>query len=473
MKNSPSQKIIVIALMILIQISNPLVIAQDAQVDTNDSTGKNYTFHTIASLGDSTLGSDPTGYRGPFASKHAADLMGVEYYEGAVGGDRSTTLIEAGRHTQIAENYGEGTLVTIMVGAWDFIDSGGELVRADYSFMDGLEENITIILDTLVASEVDVLIWNLPNMSFLPFLQNLYHPGAWPYFTEASFLWAERLDIIADRYGDSVQVFDLLAVSNDLLNNQSARMVGDFEAAAPPEMCDKACIMIDELHPTSLGQGLIANELVSTINEKFPSPSGPYSLLTDEDLLALTVSADPETDEGGGPITIEGEISKACFDWTQFNYHQMYLTISKDGESITIPSYIGYNTPVCKQSTHVMYSGNNAIHIVSDITNNLTLNLFFEIWGQDFSDTRVIDMEVGNGSSLAIYLDGTEFEGDRSSIPINDVISVEIKITSAEVSENIEDSADETKRTPGFNAIFGIISFLSAVIFTKRNSRSD
>ena len=190
MKNSASQKIIIIVLMILIQVSSSLVIAQDSQVETDASNEKNYTFHTVASLGDSTLGSDPTGYRGPFASKHAANLMGVEYYEGAVGGDRSTTLIEAGRHTQIAENYGEGTLVTIMVGAWDFIDSGGDLVRADYSFMDGLEENITIILDTLVASEIDVLIWNLPNMSFLPFLQNLYHPGAWPYFTEASFLWA-------------------------------------------------------------------------------------------------------------------------------------------------------------------------------------------------------------------------------------------------------------------------------------------
>jgi len=126
MKNSGNQKIIAITLLFLIQISSPLVSAQDSKTSSDDADDGNYNFHTIASLGDSTLGSDPTGYRGPFASKHAANLMGVEYYEGAVGGDRSTTLIEAGRHTQIAQNYGDGTLVTIMVGAWDFIDAGGE-----------------------------------------------------------------------------------------------------------------------------------------------------------------------------------------------------------------------------------------------------------------------------------------------------------------------------------------------------------
>ena len=143
---------------------------------SQEQTSEEVTFeyHTIASLGDSTLGSDPTGYRGPFASIHASNLMEVDYYEGAVGGDRSWTLINAGRHTTIADNYGEGTLVTMMVGAWDFIDSDIDIVNGDYSFIDELEENITIILDTLVASEIDILVWNLPNMSFLPFLTQIF-----------------------------------------------------------------------------------------------------------------------------------------------------------------------------------------------------------------------------------------------------------------------------------------------------------
>ena len=96
--------------MFMILISS-LTTTVTAQEESSESEHSNY--HTIASLGDSTLGSDPTGYRGPFASIHAANLMGLDYYEGAVGGDRSWTLIEAGRHTTIAENYSEGTLVTI------------------------------------------------------------------------------------------------------------------------------------------------------------------------------------------------------------------------------------------------------------------------------------------------------------------------------------------------------------------------
>ena len=120
-----------------------------------------------------------------------------------------------------------------------------------------------------------------------------------------------------------------------------------------------------------------------------------------------------------------------------------------------------------------MYSGNNAIHVVSGITNNLTINHFFEIWGKDFSDTKVLDMEVGNGSTLAIFLDGTEFVGDSSSIPIADVISIDIRITSAVSSDVIEDADDEARSTPGFNAIFGIISILSAVIIARKNPRID
>ena len=140
--------------VLLLSTSSPFVQAQNET--TPEEENRTFQYHTIASLGDSTLGSDPSGYRGPFASVHAANLMDLDYYEGAVGGDRSWTLIDAGRHTTIAENYGNGTLVTMMVGAWDFIDSDVEIITGDYSFIDELDENITIILDTLVASEIDL-----------------------------------------------------------------------------------------------------------------------------------------------------------------------------------------------------------------------------------------------------------------------------------------------------------------------------
>ena len=445
--------------MLLLVIISPIVSSQE-----QTSEEVTFEYHTIASLGDSTLGSDPTGYRGPFASIHASNLMGVEYYEGAVGGDRSWTLINAGRHTTIADNYGEGTLVTMMVGAWDFIDSDIDIVNGDYSFIDELEENITLILDTLVESEIDILVWNLPNMSFLPFLTQIFPIEVHPHFTEASKLWANRLDEIALGYGGSVQVFDLMTASDDLLQNQSARMLGENEVIAPPTMCDNNCIMIDSLHPTSVGQGLLANYMMSAINQKFPSPDGDYPLLSEEELLSL---ADFEMSSNSSEeILIDGDVTKSCFDWTDSVYRDMYLTITRDGSDVLIPSYIGFNTEVCRQSTHVMYTGERSINVISNIQNNLTLNHFFEIWGQNFSAEQVMDMSTENGASISMYIDGTEFTGDWNNVDLDGVVSVEIVFLSPQLPTDSltpnEPSQSQKGLVPGFSLILTSIAIIGA-----------
>ena len=445
--------------MLLLVIISPIVSSQE-----QTSEEVTFEYHTIASLGDSTLGSDPTGYRGPFASIHASNLMGVEYYEGAVGGDRSWTLINAGRHTTIADNYGEGTLVTMMVGAWDFIDSDIDIVNGDYSFIDELEENITLILDTLVESEIDILVWNLPNMSFLPFLTQIFPIEVHPHFTEASKLWANRLDEIALGYGGSVQVFDLMTASDDLLQNQSARMLGENEVIAPPTMCDNNCIMIDSLHPTSVGQGLLANYMMSAINQKFPSPDGDYPLLSEEELLSL---ADFEMSSNSSEeIMIDGDVTKSCFDWTDSVYRDMYLTITRDGSDVLIPSYIGFNTEVCRQSTHVMYTGERSINVISNIQNNLTLNHFFEIWGQNFSAEQVMDMSTENGASISMYIDGTEFTGDWNNVDLDGVVSVEIVFLSPQLPTDSltpnEPSQSQKGLVPGFSLILTSIAIIGA-----------
>lgn len=444
-------------IFLLASTSIPIVSSQNQSTQANG-----FHFHTIASLGDSTLGSDPTGYRGPFASVHAANLMGLEYYEGAVGGDRSWTLIEAGRHTDIAENYGNGTLVTMMVGAWDFIDSDVDIVNGDYSFIDKLEENITIIIETLLESEIDILVWNLPNMSFLPFLTQIFPTEKHPYFTEASRLWADRLEELSDYYGESVQIFDLMAASDDLLQNQSSRIIGEYEVISPPVMCDKNCIMVDSLHPTSVGQGLLANYMMSAINEKFPSPEGDYPLLSDDELISL---ADFGMTQGGREeIKIEGEVTEACFDWTDSVYREMYLTITIDGEDIPVPSYIGFNTEICRQSTHVMYSGERSINVISNIQNNLTLNHFFHIWGQNFSSEQIFDMELQDGGELSVSIDGLEYTGDWSEINIDGVISIDIKFESPMAAE--DSTQDIGESTPGFSVLL-ITMTLILVIFTR------
>jgi hypothetical protein len=448
--------------VLLASVLSPIV---DAQADPVEDESGTFDYHTIASLGDSTLGSDPTGYRGPFATFHAANLMEVDYYEGAVGGDRTTTLIDAGRHTAIAENYGEGTLAVVMVGAWDFIDSDINIVNGDYSFIDNLEENMTIILDTLTEANVDVLVWNLPNMSFLPFLTQIFPTEVHPYFTEASFLWADRLSEIAESYGESVKVFDLRAVSDDLLQNTSSRMILGNEVISPPEMCIKNCIMVDSLHPTSVGQGLLANYMMNTINQEFPSSQGNYPLLSDQELLNLTNFNSSVEEEIEKPF-IEGDITQECFEWTETSYRDMYLTITIDGEDLPIPEYIGFNTGICKLSTHVMYTGPRVIHVVTDISNNLTLNDFFKIWDENFSSTKIMDLELKEGGSLDLTIDLMEFEGDWSAISIEGVNAIEIIYTSPP-TPIIEDDTDE-RSLPGFSLGLALSSILLAMAVLRR-----
>ena len=62
--------------VLLFSTSSPFVQAQNE--NSPEEGNRTFQYHTIASLGDSTLGSDPSGYRGPFASVHAANLMGVD-----------------------------------------------------------------------------------------------------------------------------------------------------------------------------------------------------------------------------------------------------------------------------------------------------------------------------------------------------------------------------------------------------------
>ena len=50
----------------------------------------------------------------------------------------------------------------------------------------------------------------------------------------------KRLNQIAERYGDDVQVFDLMTASDDLLQNASARMIlGNEVTSSTDGVCKK------------------------------------------------------------------------------------------------------------------------------------------------------------------------------------------------------------------------------------------
>ena len=64
-----------------------------------------------------------------------------------------------------------------------------------------------------------------------------------------------------------------MRASDDLLQKSTQNYRGGLNVTSPPEMCDKNCIMIDSLHPTSVGQGLLANYMMEAINQNSPLPT--------------------------------------------------------------------------------------------------------------------------------------------------------------------------------------------------------
>ena len=106
------------------------------------------------------------------------------------------------------------------------------------------------------------------------------------------------------------------------------------------------------------------------------------------------------------------------------------------------------------------------INVVTDITNNLTLNHFFSIWGKNLSSTRIMDYEVGEGDSLTLIIDLVEYEGDWENIPVEGVISIEIIYDSAQITE---DSNEDSDSVPGFSAIITLISILGAIVVSRKD----
>ena len=119
-----------------------------------------------------------------------------------------------------------------------------------------------------------------------------------------------------------------------------------------------------------------------------------------------------------------------------------------------------------------MYSSDQAINVVSDVTNELTLNHFFEIWGEEFSSARVMGMDTNDGGALSITLDGIAYEGDWSAVNIDGVISVDIQFQSDQSQVNPEDGM-ESESTPGFASLIATIGMLGAAIISSRQGRRN
>ncbi len=241
------------------------------------------TFNNVVSLGDSLL-DDPDDVRSPVAAEHIADRLGVQLTKFAHSGSTSDDLIGDGQHWQAAAQFGEGDLAMLWIGGNDFFTHTLEVAFGLFGFIDDLETNVDTALMTLRGAGMDVVVFNLPDLSNIPLTDSISN------FRKATQRWNDRLDVLAAAHGTTVvDVFDLFDRLADNPSNFS--LLGNTPILDDPPLFGggcQFCVFADTVHPSSFAQGFIANAAIEAINETYdPVGSMPLDPLSIVEIALL------------------------------------------------------------------------------------------------------------------------------------------------------------------------------------------
>ncbi len=265
-------------------------------------------FQNVASLGDS-LFDDSSGERSPVAAEHVADRLGVSLTKFAVSGSTSSDLLQGGQHTQAAAQFGEGDLAMLWIGGNDFFRRIPAVTLGLYGFIDDLAANVDTTLSTLRGAGMEVVVFNLPDLSNVPLTDGISN------FRKATELWNDRLDVLAAAHDATVvdvfTLFDQLAANpTDFSLLGHTPIVDD-----PPLFGDcQLCVFADPIHPSSFAQGFIANQAIASINAKYdPTGAMPLEPLS---LVDIALLADVYGGDFNGNGVVDGaDLTHWQADW--------------------------------------------------------------------------------------------------------------------------------------------------------------
>jgi hypothetical protein len=113
----------------------------------------------------------------------------------------------------------------------------------------------------------------------------------------------------------------------------------------------------------------------------------------------------------------------SCDTMEHFTMHiHAHLDIFINGEAYPIPSNIGIIPNQCIYWLHT-HDDTGVIHIESPENRTFTLGEFFDIWGENLSNSQIFDNTVGEGdnNTLNVYVNGKQVDTgtDFRKISIN------------------------------------------------------
>ncbi len=88
------------------------------------------------------------------------------------------------------------------------------------------------------------------------------------------------------------------------------------------------------------------------------------------------------------------------------------LRIFSDGDQVAIPADIGIDTWACPSAMHLVHTHDftGRLHVESHEPIELPLGTFFEIWGEVFNSTQVLDLKADANHTLSMTVDGVDVD---------------------------------------------------------------
>ncbi len=115
---------------------------------------------------------------------------------------------------------------------------------------------------------------------------------------------------------------------------------------------------------------------------------------------------EPEPEKGS-----ETDWSKECLsDHLGLAMHiHPRLVIQIENDSYLLGADTGIDTEVCPDSMHIVHTHDDSgkLHVETPEPTNITLDVFFEIWGVAFNETRIANYFVNDTHELVMKVDDT------------------------------------------------------------------
>ncbi len=128
------------------------------------------------------------------------------------------------------------------------------------------------------------------------------------------------------------------------------------------------------------------------------------------DLDGDTSIPDTGDDQTEPPPEPEDDLTGDCLGSHQnlAQHIHPYLTLTINGTSFGTPPDVGIDTDVCPGGMHVVHTHDNSskLHVETHEPANVTLDVFFNIWGMPFDSSRLDKYHVNETLELVMEVDG-------------------------------------------------------------------